>query len=428
MTKTPESIARLIVFTVSIYAAAVFGSMAMMSIAAAWVFVVWLWVWFKSRNQQLELVSFRLWSVQPLFWPTIAIIVTGAASLIRAQFWPEPYYEVVPEIHFLKDMAKSWHIIFIAPLAQLLMLLDAHQKKKVLKVWFVAALVVGVLGCVQYYVPLIKPQIIPQFLEIRDSLGAVGRYFGGRFHANGLSGFHLSYVSILTFPTAMAWVLWVKRRNLKWFVGCAILSAATIFSYSKMAWIALPVMVLFILNEALRGKKKALFLAGLILFCGAASRTDAFRLRWASQQTWIDRINIWEANVDMAKKFPLFGVGWHHNSDLTEKYYQAHYRHGFISHAHNNFLDQLSTTGLVGLAAYLWWTVVSLYILFKIYKNSNMFIFRAFGLAMLAGWCGLHLNGLTQANWWDAKVLHQISFVTAVSLALVVGASRATKS
>jgi len=118
-------------------------------------------------------------------------------------------------------------------------------------------------------------------------------------------------------------------------------------------------------------------------------------------------MEVWSANIEMIKQFPVFGVGWHHNSELSHAFYTSKGIKGFESHGHNNFIDQWATTGLFGLLSYLWWCLAIVVMSFKIYRANHDLLWRSLGLGFVGGWFCLHLNGLTQANFWDAKVLHQ---------------------
>jgi len=53
---------------------------------------------------------------------------------------------------------------------------------------------------------------------------------------------------------------------------------------------------------------------------------------------------------------------------------------------------------------------------FKIYRANHESSLAQPWAWVVGGWFCLHLNGLTQANFWDAKVLHQIGWVTALTM------------
>jgi O-antigen ligase len=81
-----------------------------------------------------------------------------------------------------------------------------------------------------------------------------------------------------------------------------------------------------------------------------------------------------------------------------------------VGHAHNNFLEILGGTGLFGALAWLAWWAGVLVLAWRARKISEP---TQFALGVLAAFFVFHLNGLTQVNFWEAKVLHQLTFVIA---------------
>ncbi len=68
-----------------------------------------------------------------------------------------------------------------------------------------------------------------------------------------------------------------------------------------------------------------------------------------------NRGNFWNLAIDLFKANPILGVGWGQFLVYSEKV--LHYS----AYAHNNYLQLLCETGLVGTITYLAWMVVSLY-------------------------------------------------------------------
>jgi len=53
---------------------------------------------------------------------------------------------------------------------------------------------------------------------------------------------------------------------------------------------------------------------------------------------------------------------------------------------------------------------------YRIYRRNQDLLLRSLGLGLVGGWFCLQINGMTQANFWDAKVMHQIGWVTALTM------------
>lgn len=121
------------------------------------------------------------------------------------------------------------------------------------------------------------------------------------------------------------------------------------------------------------------------------------------------RMSFWKGAVYAFKERPLFGYGF--------KNYQAHSieikkRNGvsqarFPGHAHNNFLQMLATTGLLGLALTVAWLVFWLMEVIKI----NNYLSEIFFVSIVAFITG----GLTQATIIDGENLFMIFIIYALS-------------
>ena len=296
-----------------------------------------------------------------------------------------------------------------------------------MKIWFWLGVASAVLGIVQYYIPLYEPMMLPHtyyegHVEAKGWLGLLE----GRWHATGLAGFHLTYAAIIGFPAAVSLALvavvfrreGLSRRTVVLSVATVLFFLANLCTYSKMAWIAMPLTVLLVALIGFKGKPRYMIIGAMSLFCVVFSLSSAFRERMgADTRTFTEREQVWSANLEMIRQFPLFGVGWHRNSELSHAYYnKALHSEGFESHAHNNILDQWATTGLFGLVGFLWLNAVLVWLSFRIYRDNHDLLWRSLGLGLVAGWFCLQLNGLTQVNWWDARVMHQIGWVTAITM------------
>jgi hypothetical protein len=76
----------------------------------------------------------------------------------------------------------------------------------------------------------------------------------------------------------------------------------------------------------------------------------------------------------------------------------------------------LGSTGVIGLLAWLIWNAVWVGLLIP--AKARGYVEGVgkgpyFGRALLCTWLVFQLNGLTQVNFWEAKVLHQLTWATA---------------
>src|SRR5690606_16401129 len=68
------------------------------------------------------------------------------------------------------------------------------------------------------------------------------------------------------------------------------------------------------------------------------------------------RLMLWRTNWEIFRDNPLLGVGLHENSKFLQEYYLelgfTKYAH-YVGHAHNNFLQVLAGTGVIGFFCFV---------------------------------------------------------------------------
>ena len=72
--------------------------------------------------------------------------------------------------------------------------------------------------------------------------------------------------------------------------------------------------------------------------------------------------------------------------------------------------DFLGGAGILGFAAWLAWSLFAFQVAWRLRRRPGLF---PLGTALFCAWLVLQLNGLTQVNFADAKVLHQLMWVMA---------------
>jgi O-antigen ligase len=110
-------------------------------------------------------------------------------------------------------------------------------------------------------------------------------------------------------------------------------------------------------------------------------------------------------------------VGWRHTEEMSGYYLQelTGEKDVFAGHAHNNFLDLLGGAGVLGALTWLAYCAFVLAILYRALRRD-----RAPGLdfarGMFCAWLVFQINGLTQVNFWEGKVEHQVAWMIAWAL------------
>ncbi len=130
------------------------------------------------------------------------------------------------------------------------------------------------------------------------------------------------------------------------------------------------------------------------------------------------RFSIWKANFQMFKEQPLLGVGLGQNKRLLPEYYtKVGIAEEFIGHAHSNYVQFLSGTGILGLLCYLFISFYFLRLAYVLWETQGPY--SGLGLGTFWAQIYMHIGGLTECNFTDGEVTH----IVVLCWALVVVAS-----
>jgi O-antigen ligase len=340
---------------------------------------------------------------------TLALAAALVLSLVVAAIWPLQYAGRPVQVSFGRDLAKTWYLFWPLLLLAVLRALSPNDRARLLSVWLGFALILGAIGWLQYFTGWPRPQGIP--------------LHPGRFHATLFFGHHLSVASVLIFPFFAALDLAEKpigpriaglsRPLLS--LAAALLAITLFLTYSRMLWVALPVSVIAWVLWVLPRRLSLGALVTLALMAAAALQAPEVRERLGNTMGVSTRQELWKANLEFVARRPLTGAGWHHNLDLAGAYFDEKLGPGdhFVGHAHNNVIEALGGTGLLGLLAWLAWCSLVIRMAWVAARGGQA---RGFSRGVVCAWIAFHLNGLTQVNFWESKVLHQITWVVAWSL------------
>lgn len=140
-------------------------------------------------------------------------------------------------------------------------------------------------------------------------------------------------------------------------ISALFLFSAILLSFTRGAWIALFVAMVR-LTSMLNRKLVAIFVGSLILLAGiayvaipqvherVATMTDP---KFASNS---ERVELWNENIAIIKMHPILGIGLNENERLANEYNEMiGNKGGKVGNAHNTYLQFLSGSGILGLAA-----------------------------------------------------------------------------
>jgi len=399
----------MVVIAFAIYAASLFGPMAIMSAGVGVLLITLMMtspygIFGVFKELRLEIKNHPFSKI----YLYISLILTFACllSLVIGDLFPLVYNSKNVSGNVLERFFKVWYLFLPVLVVTRMRTLSDHHLRSILKVWMTAFGLISCFGILQFFWGWPNYQVIPSSKEY--------------FHSTLLFGHHLSTASTLIFPffiglgllrEQLAFVDRGKTRifNTPYLLTIVLLGGVTLFlSFSRMLWISLPlgIIVWFVWNAP---KRYYAFISLVLLVISAAAfQLPAVKERINTKIGIGTRIELWKANFEFFKERPLTGVGWRKTQELSKHYFEQKNKgskKSFYSHAHNNFIEMLSGTGIIGLLSWILYSIFIFYLLFKLYRNG-VEVHLCVGL--ICAWLVFHLNGLTQVNFWEGKVMHQM--------------------
>ena len=194
---------------------------------------------------------------------------------------------------------------------------------------------------------------------------------------------YLAMVLPLTVAGAIARNSTVRgTRQVMFRVSCCcallIISAALMLTLSRGGWLgAVSGLSVFVwlmrarvgascafIGRSFRVASAAVFFAGIIavgviasIVIGAAGRN---RIDTRLEQTMVhqtsltERAMLWQDSLGMVRDFPILGVGLGCWPELFPRYHRPPWRRGRFLEAHNDYLQIVAETGLIGFALIAW--------------------------------------------------------------------------
>jgi len=147
---------------------------------------------------------------------------------------------------------------------------------------------------------------------------------------------------------------WVRPASS---VFLAIALGATFLSLSRGGYFALAVMALIV---AITNRYRWYLIPAVVVVGIAISRVPAIASRLAHefsvsdpQNTFVSRLNLWQATLRMLQDHPIFGSGMFGFAKSIQPYRGGVYEENLI-YPHNIVLNTWTETGLLGLVGFFW--------------------------------------------------------------------------
>ncbi|GAB6099418.1 O-antigen ligase family protein [Halanaerocella petrolearia] len=137
----------------------------------------------------------------------------------------------------------------------------------------------------------------------------------------------------------------------------------------------------------------------------------------------LTRVALWKSTIEMWQDNFINGVGIGRFKEANRKgdYASEYNGIGFqkYSHAHNNFLHFLATTGTIGFLAFSWLMFKILKLLYEWYRRIDNKQWKLFILASLGSFIVFNIQGLTEFSFGDTEPLRFFWFLIAINMIII---------
>jgi len=144
-----------------------------------------------------------------------------------------------------------------------------------------------------------------------------------------------------------------------------------------------------------------------------------------------NRTYIWKDSINMIRDFPLFGVGLGNFSLAYTLYKKDAYWPHVYDHAHNDYIELATETGIVGFAL-VFWALIAFFR--KVYRSEKYFSsekdpFSYYILVgLLSGMFGMFVHTITEFTFQIPANAYYFTFMLALTASLVNRVSEREKS
>ena len=315
-----------------------------------------------------------------------------------------------------------WIIIYYMLTTMISLIYDKPIFKKFLVMILAFVSLVSVYSIVQFYTGIDIARSEPY------AVGVAGKYWRAKGFFQNTMTYSYAFGMFFFF---FASLIFYKLKGLKaynplnsekatmvkklLYVLClTVMATALLLTFTRGLWLAFTITLLtatFVESKKLFAKTvSALVVLMAVLYFSFPIFSERFTsIADTGHTSNLSRFGLWEANIELFKENPIFGVGHRQNWRHMERLYaELNIENGFIGHAHNNFFQFLSTTGLIGVTLWIIIQFLFLKLGWQAYKNPEI---KPIGMGVLAAWLCFHLGGGTEATFIDGESLHIYLFI-----------------
>lgn len=322
-------------------------------------------------------------------------------------------------------VGRTRGILLLFGLKFLILLTFNKNTEKFLYVLFAVGMLASINAIYQYFTGVDLFRTNSDLLEKIAGTPVVYRT-NGFFNSSMTFGHSLGALIALPFAFALMNPKKHQYTRVLFSAVTLVMGLALITTFTRGAWMG-AVSALLVISFLRDWKTLMATLGTMVVVVFAATKIHpSLEVRVHStfdthSQSASERMSLWKANTDVFKEYPLLGIGYGENERVISEYFKkSKISSGYVGHAHSNFFQFLSGTGLLGtLCFYLFALgilIINLKLWFKVQGTSNWI--SAFLLGAIGVQVCLHVAGLTECNFKDMEINHLFIFVFAMVLAL----------
>src|SRR5271157_415608 len=394
------TVCALLTFSVLAYGCVEEWSQAVLEICLAWLLVLWAIWQYRRRSEQVVL--------SPLFLPLAAL-----ALLVLAQM---AFHTTVSLYHTRVELQ-----LLIAYLTLLLLLTQAFYRSSHLRglVWFLMSLgfFVSIFGTLQH---LTFNGKLYWFRVMRYG----GLPFGPYVNRNHFAGFAELLIPIALVPLVLGKVRRERLFLVALFALVPIVALLLSASRGGIISLAVQIAILFLLLLVRRVRSKHILVGGMVMLCAVLA------VSWIGVQQVLQRFTGFQSlEVSEAKRaamradtwrifldHPVLGTGLG-TLQMVFPRYDSLYDGKIVNHSHNDYLEALAETGVLGGLCCAWFLGVLLHGSMRGLAELGSSFGASLNLSGLVGCCGLLIHSLVDFNLHIPA--NALLFVVAAHLATV---------
>lgn len=221
---------------------------------------------------------------------------------------------------------------------------------------------------------------------------------------------------------AFGWFLFLEPKVYWIFFGVGIIVLCLLVTLTRQAWLGFFIGSIFLVFF---WNKKCLLLiplllVGLILFAPKDIKERITSFSNEEDIAFQTRVHVWNSGWEIFKDYPITGCGFKCVDKIHSNYPDPFGHTERLRGMHNNFLQLLIDTGILGLGTWVAIWVTYFVETFKRWRNFNKKI--SFGsvkgimVGSSAAVLGFLIGGLFETNFYDSEVTMLLYFIMGLSL------------